>query len=55
MKKLTKKQMKKLKGMLNDMDYTLTGANNTTTSPQPITAPTQATVCKVCAMHSDED
>jgi len=52
MKKITKKQMQKLRGMLNAMDYTLTEPIKTITISTPNT---QSTICKTSAMVSDQD
>jgi hypothetical protein len=54
MKKITKKQMKKLKGMLDDMDYNLNDPTNLTTIPTPDTTDPQSNICKVSAVVSDK-
>jgi len=55
MKKITKKQMKQLKGMLNDMDYKLTEPINFISIPLPANATNQTAVCRVPALQSDND
>jgi hypothetical protein len=55
MKKLTKKQMKKLKGKLNEMDYNLTDSINYSSMPPPTSTGTQSSVCRIAAMTSDND
>jgi hypothetical protein len=55
MKKLTKKQMQKLKGMLNEMNYTLNEPINPTAIPPPVTTTTQSNICKISALYSDND
>ena len=54
MKQITKKQMLKLKGMLDDMDYNLSQlANSTITTPLQPPDP-QNTVCKVKATVTED-
>jgi hypothetical protein len=54
MKQITKKQMKKLKGKLGDMDYNLSQLVNqlTTTTSQP--PDTQSNVCKIKATITED-
>jgi hypothetical protein len=53
MKQLTKKQMKKLKGKVNEMDYNLSQLTNSTTVPLPPSSDSQNSVCKQAAILSD--
>ena len=55
MKKITKKQMSKLKGKVSEMDYNLSNLSNSTTVLPPNSATTQSTVCKAMAIKGDED
>jgi hypothetical protein len=53
MKKITKKQMKKLKGKLGNMDYNLSDLNNSTFIPVTDQTNPKNPVCVTKAVHSD--
>jgi len=53
MKKLTKKQMKQLKGMLSQMDYNLTNTINSSSLTVATTSNNQSDICRIPAMTSD--
>lgn len=57
MKQITKKQMKQLKGMLNDMDYNLSDVNDTVVVPvtDDDEIMLQTVICKVALVTSDID
>jgi hypothetical protein len=55
MKKLTKKQMKKLKGKLNEMNYNLNEPIIPIDIPPSTSKNSQSEICKAMALRSDVD